>query len=120
MSACPSVPLDLNSPYATLLDAKSPTEITRRGVDWGPWLACNNPGALITAAVWAVFPADDDGSMTLSQDVLALNVASVLVTGGTLLTAPRLTCTISTDDGQSITATVQIPVRDVFAQALAA
>lgn len=120
MSDCPTVPLDLASPYATLLDPKSPTEITRRGIDWSDWLACNNPGAVINAAVWSIHPDDDDSTLTLSQDVLAANVASVLVTGGTVGKSYRLVCTVTVSDGQSIPATVQIPVRDVYKQALAA
>ena len=120
MNACPVVPLDLNSPYATLLDAKSPAEITRRGIDWGAWLGCNNPGIAITGASWVVHADDDDATLTLSQETLAANVASVLITGGTVMKSYRLVCTVTLDDGQSIPATVQIPVRDVFAQALAA
>jgi len=119
-SVCPVVPLDLGSPYATLLDPKSPTEITRRGVDWADWLACNNPGAAITGSVWIVHPDDDDGSLTLSQETIANDVASVLITGGTVGVSYRLVDTVALDDGQSIPATVQIPVRDVYKQALAA
>ena len=120
MTACPTVTLDLASPYATLLDAKSPAETPRRGADWSLWLSCNNAGATILTAVWAVHPDDDDGTLTLSQEALASDISSVVVTGGTAGQSYRLTCTIGTDDGQSITATVQIPVRDVFKQALAA
>ena len=120
MNACPVVPLDLASPYATLLDGKSPAEITRRGVDWGDWLACNNPGVTITGASWTIHADDDDATLTLSQQEFASNVASVLISGGTVGKSYRLVCTASLDDGQSIPATIQIPVRDVFAQALAA
>ena len=120
MSTCPEVPLDLGSPYATLLDAKSPTEITRRGITWADWLACNNPGATISGSVWAVHADDDDATLTLSQDTLLADVASVLVTGGTIGSSYRLVNTITVSDGQSIPATVQIPVRDVYKQALAA
>lgn len=119
-AVCPVVPLDLGSPYATLLDPKSPTEITRRAVDWADWLACNNPGATITGSVWAVHADDNDGSVTLSQDTLAADVASVLMTGGTVGSSYRLVDTVTLSDGQTVTATVQIPVRDVFKQALAA
>lgn len=117
---CPVVPLDLSSPYATLLDPKSPTEITRRAVDWSIWLACNNPGATIIAATWAVHPDDDDATLTLSQEALSNGVSSVLVTGGTVGASYRLVNTVTVSDNQSIPATVQIPVRDVYKQALAA
>ena len=117
---CPTVTLDLGNPYATLLDPKSPAEITRRGVDWGEWLACNNPGATISNSSWAIHADDDDSTLTLSQQTLTGNVATVLVTGGTVNAAYRLVNTITTSDGQSVPATVQIPVRDVFKQALAA
>ena len=120
MSECPTVALDLASPYATLLDPKSPAEITRRGIDWGDWLACNNPGATINAAVWSIHPDDDDTTLTLSQQTLTGAVASVLVTGGTAGQSYRLVCSVTVSDGQSIPATVQIPVRDVYKQALAA
>lgn len=119
-AVCPTVPLDLGSPYATLLDPKSPTEITRRGVDWIDWLACNNPGATISNSTWAIHPDDDDTTLTLSQDTLDVDVASVLVSGGTVGSSYRLINTVTLSDGQSVKATVQIPVRDVFKQALAA
>ena len=117
---CPTVPLDLANPYSTLLDPKSPTEITRRGVDWAAWLACNNAGATITVSAWAVHPDDDDGTLTLSQETLVNGLATVLITGGTVNVSYRLVNTITVSDGQSIPATIQIPVRDVYKQALAA
>ena len=94
--------------------------MTRRGVEWSDWLACNNAGATITVSAWAIHPDDDDGGMTLSQDTLVGGVASVLLTGGTVNVSYRLVNTVTLSDGQSITATIQIPVRDVFKQALAA
>lgn len=118
-AACPVVPLDLGNPYATLLDAKSPTEQTRRGIDWTDWLACNNPGATIADASWTIHPDDDDASLTLSQES-GTEVSSVLVAGGTVGSSYRLVCTATLSDGQVIPATVQIPVRDVYKQALAA
>ena len=120
MTTCPTVPLDLSSPYSTLLDPKSPTEITRRGIDWTEWLACNNPGATITAAPWTIHPDDDDATLTLSQETLSGAVATVLITGGTVNKSYRLINTVAVSDGQSILATVQIHVRDVYKQALAA
>lgn len=120
MTACPVVTLDLGSPYATLLDPKSPADITRRGVDWADWLACNNPGATISVSAWAIHPDDDDATLTLSQDTIAADLASVLVSGGTVGQSYRLVNTVTVSDGQSIPATVQIPVRDVYKQALAA
>lgn len=121
MSAvCPIVPLDLASPYATLIDPKSPTEQSRRGVDWSDWLACNNPGVTLSNAAWAVHPDDDDATLTLSIPQLAAGVSSTQVSGGTIGQSYRLVCTASLSDGQSIPATVQIPVRDPWKQALAA
>lgn len=114
------VPLDLGSPYATLLDPKSPTEVTRRAIDWSTWLAQNNPGATISGTAWAIHVDDDDTTMTLSQDTFAANVSSILITGGTVNVSYRLVCTATLSDGQVIPATIQIPVRDVFKQALAA
>lgn len=120
-ATCPVVPLDLGSPYATLLEAKSPTEITRRGVDWSDWLICNSSGVLINSSVWVIHSDDDDTTLALSQPTIGVaNVASVLVSGGTVGQSYRLVNTVTLDDGQSIAATVQIPVRDVFKQALAA
>lgn len=120
MSVCPVVPLDLASPYATLLDAKSVGEITRRGCDWSLWLACHSAGVIIETATWTIHADDDDGSLSLSQEDFTAGVSSVLITGGTVRFSYRLVNTVTTDDGQTIIATVQVPVRDVFAQALAA
>lgn len=117
MSTCPSVPLNLASNYATLLDGKAPAEVTRRGVDWGSWLICNNPGVTLDSSVWAVHSADDDATLTLAQATLTGNVASVAISGGTAGKSYRLTNTAGLSDGQSIVAVVQIPVRDVQAVA---
>lgn len=120
MNYCPVVPLDLGGPYATLLDSKSPAEVTRRGVDWTDWLACNNPGTTITGTVWTIHADDDDTTLTLSQESLDANVSTVLISGGTVNASYRLVCTATLDDAQSIPATIQIGVRDVYKQALAA
>lgn len=120
MNTCPVITLDLDSPYATLLGAKSPTEQSNRGVDWGKWLACQNTGIVISSAVWTIHPDDDDTTLVLGMQLLSDDISSVQISGGTVGQSYRLICTATLDDGQVIPATVQIPVRDVYKQALAA
>ena len=110
MSTCPVIPLDLNSRYATLLDGKRVAAVTRRAIDWSDWRACNGAGVTLQSSTWGVHADDDDGALTLSQDDLTDDVASVLITGGTAAQAYRLENTITTSDGQTLVATVRIPV----------
>jgi len=120
MTVCQTIDVDLSSPYAYLWGAKAPADEPRVANDWNPWLDCNTEGATILNSSFAVHPDDDDGTLILFQPAEANGIASVIVQGGTIDKSYRVINTVTTSDAQTITATGQIPVRDVDKQALAA
>lgn len=120
MTTCQTIDVDLSYPYAYLWGAKAVADEPRLANDWNPWLACHTQGATIANSLWAIHPDDDDATLTLTQQSETGGVASVIVQGGTVDKSYRLVNTVTLSDGQVLTATGQIPVRDVFKQALAA
>ena len=130
MTDCRILDVDLASPYSHALDAKSPTETLRYGHAWDRWAACRADGVNNLASTWTIHPDDDDGTVTITQQTVIGDeiiggvtyslTASFFMAGGTAGKSYRIINTTDWDDGSQVTFTAQIPVRDVFKQALAA
>lgn len=116
MTQCPVIEVDIGSPVAFLWGAKTPTGRARRGVSFTKLLACYAVGVTVDTVTWTVHPDDDDGSLTIDQQQLVVDLSSARISGGTEGLAPRIVVSWVLSDGTEGQVTGQVPVREVVPQ----
>lgn len=92
---------------STFYASKDPQSTLDYGIDWSSWVAT---GDAIDSAVWAI--DGPDAVLTLSNDAVANNVATVRAAGGTDGYSYDLVCTVTTTSGLVAERTITLAIAD--------
>ena len=83
---------------------KDPQAVLDYAVDWSTWAGTDTP----VTATWQVTPT----GLTIASTVLAGDIATVWLSGGTAGTAHTVTCHVTTAEGREDDRSIRIIIED--------